>query len=304
MKSGSVPQRRTGLRLQTKAILLVLCCLSLSVQRVHSQPCGPTGGWLPGSGLPGTNGSVLVTMPWDPDGDGPLGIKYVLGGSFTIGGDVQARNIVLFDPDTGRWSRFGSGLGTALSSGPVHALAVLPNGELVAGGSFLANGDGVTVNRIARWNGNTWSSLGSGMSDGVHALAVMPNGDLIAGGSFSNAGGVPASAIAKWNGSSWSALGAGVDINGIQNVSSLAVVPLDGGGADLIVAGFFTSAGGAPANHIARWDGSTWSALGAGLNTSVGCIALDENGDVLVGGYFTSSGATPLNHIARWNGQA
>ena len=45
-----------------------------------------------------------------------------------------------------------------------------------------------TVNRIAKWNGTVWSSLGTGMggpaspSPDVYALAEMPNGDLIAGG--------------------------------------------------------------------------------------------------------------------------
>ncbi|MFN5496843.1 MAG: hypothetical protein ACK5C3_09770, partial [bacterium] len=69
------------------------------------------------------------------------------------------------------------------------ALAVLPNGDLVAGGGFTTAGGG-TANRIARWNGSSWRQLGSGMDGGVSALAVLPNGDLVAGGSFTTAGGV------------------------------------------------------------------------------------------------------------------
>ena len=45
------------------------------------------------------------------------------------------------------------------------------------------------------------------------------------------------------------------DLSGGMNhwVSSLTVY--DG---ELVAGGFFTTAGGAPANHIARWDGSAW----------------------------------------------
>ncbi|MEZ4690324.1 MAG: hypothetical protein R3A12_09135 [Ignavibacteria bacterium] len=32
-------------------------------------------------------------------------------------------------------------------------------------------------------------------------------------------------------------------------------------GTDLIAAGFFTSAGGQSANHIAKWNGTSWSTL-------------------------------------------
>jgi hypothetical protein len=74
---------------------------------------------------------------------------------------------------------------------------VLPNGDLVAGGSFTTAG-GVAANRIARWKGGTWSALGSGMNDSVHALAVLPNGDVVAGGDFSTAGGFVSTHFARY----------------------------------------------------------------------------------------------------------
>ena len=43
----------------------------------------------------------------------------------------------------------------------------------------------------------------------------------------------------------------------------------DGGGVALYAGGDFTAAGGAAARRIAKWDGSTWSALGSGL-TAIG----------------------------------
>src|SRR5258705_34815 len=43
----------------------------------------------------------------------------------------------------------------------------------------------------------------------------------------------------------------------------------DGGGPALYVGGFFTTAGGVAANYVAKWNGSSWSALGSGMNGSV-----------------------------------
>jgi hypothetical protein len=75
---------------------------------------------------------------------------------------------------------------------------------LYAGGIFTTAGD-ISANKIAKWNGSSWSALGSGLGSGanalVNALAVFDDGDgpaLYAGGNFSTAGGVPSSHIAKW----------------------------------------------------------------------------------------------------------
>jgi hypothetical protein len=175
----------------------------------------------------------------------------------------------------------------------VNALAVLPNGDLIAGGWFATAG-GTTANRIARWNGTSWSALGTGMNSSVSALAVLPNGDLIAGGNFTTAGGTTANSIARWNGTAWSAMGTGMN----SSVSALAVLP-DG---DLIAGGSFTTADGTTANSIARWNGTAWSPMGTGMNSSVSALAVLPNGDLIAGGRFATAGGTTANRIARWNG--
>jgi len=144
--------------------------------------------------------------------------------------------------------------------------------ELYAGGSFTTAG-GVSANRIAKWNGSSWSALGSGMDATVNALAAVGS-DLYAGGDFTTAGGVSATRIAKWNGSSWSALGSG--LNG--TVYQLAV-----SGSDLYAGGYFTTAGGVIANRIAKWNGSSWSALGSGVNNSVSAFAVESSGKIYAG---------------------
>ena len=50
---------------------------------------------------------------------------------------------------------------------------------------------------IARWNGTSWSALGSGLNGHFLALTTLPNGDLVAGGLFRTAGGVVSAYVAR-----------------------------------------------------------------------------------------------------------
>jgi hypothetical protein len=174
----------------------------------------------------------------------------------------------------------------------VAAALVDREGNLYIGGRFNLVGD-VIANGVAKWDGNRWSALESGMNDLVRALAVSGS-NLYAGGWFTTAGGRPANHIAKWNGSSWSAVGAGMD----DFVEALAV-----SGSNVYAGGRFTTAGGRPANHIATWDGSSWSALGSGMNGVVLALALSGS-DLYAGGRFTTEGALAATNIARWNGSS
>jgi trimeric autotransporter adhesin len=234
-----------------------------------------------------------------PNGD------LVAGGGFGVADGIPATNIARWNGSA--WSAMAGGPGSGPElTGFIQALVVLPNGDLVAAGCFTSAG-GVTVNGVARWNGSTWSALGSGMDNLVLALAVLPNGDLVAGGTFATAGEVVASRIARWDGSDWSPLGSGLGPPtgsvSFSYVNALAVLP----NGDLVVGGEFTSAGGVAANHIARWNGSAWSPMGSGLNgfdSNVSALAVLPNGDLVVGGWFTAAGGVAANSIARWTGNA
>ncbi len=146
------------------------------------------------------------------------------------------------------WSRLGLGLQGDPILARVFALAV-SGGDLYVGGNFTTANTDIPVNNVAKWNGSSWSSLGSGVNEPVRALAISGS-DLYVGGGFTTAGGVNRSHIAKWNGSSWSSLGSGLDVS---------VVALAVSGDDLYVGGFFTEAGGSSANYIAKWDGTNWN---------------------------------------------
>lgn len=72
----------------------------------------------------------------------------------------------------------------------------MPDGSVIAAGTFTAV-NGAPANNTARWNGGTnWSSLGSGVDAGVFALTALPSGGVAVGGYFSNAGGQPSPSMA------------------------------------------------------------------------------------------------------------
>lgn len=186
---------------------------------------------------------------------------------------------------------------------------------LFAGGAFTSAG-GVTANRIARWNGTSWSPLsgpsGNGTSGAVSAITVFDAGNgpaLYAAGNFLSAGGVAVNRIARWDGTRWHPL-QGPQGTGVNDEVRAMVVFDDGSGPALYVAGRFTSAGGVPATYIARWNGSEWSALptpsGSTLNGSIRTLAVADLGggpSLFAGGLFTQLGSMVLNGVVRWNGQ-
>lgn len=173
----------------------------------------------------------------------------------------------------------------------VTALAV-HDGALYVGGYFSAIGP-ILANRIAKWDGASWSALGSGVDGNVHAILVTETGVYI-GGDFIYAGPVFCQRIAQWDGARWSPLGEG--FNGKVRALSYFNGALYAGGE-------FTASGPLAVSRIAQWNGSSWSAVGAGCNGPVLAFAA-SNTDLYVGGDFTFIGSTPVNRVGRWTGAA
>ncbi|MCB9898735.1 MAG: hypothetical protein H6825_12090 [Planctomycetes bacterium] len=259
-----------------------------------SGTCEPN--WLPTfGGQPGTDATVRALAIYD-DGGGP---SLYVGGDFGVAGGVAASRIAKWDGDSWR------GLGSGLSPGYVNALVVFDDGfgdDLYVGGTFTLAG-ALSVSRIARWNGHTWSALGSGLNSDVNALAVHDDGSgpsLYAGGAFTTAGGSASARIARWNGGSWTAMGSGAD----APVYALATADVGSGGV-LVAGGSFSLMGGAAASRIAAWDGSAWTALGSGVNGTVrALVAYDDGGGVnlVAGGDFTTADGVSAAHVAGWDG--
>nr|MBP8137198.1 T9SS type A sorting domain-containing protein [Candidatus Eisenbacteria bacterium] len=244
--------------------------------------------WAPLDQGNGVNG-FINWLGWGPGGSSS-GVLYAAG-SFNAAGNVAAPSIARYDVATNQWSAIGTSLNALARS-----IAVSLDGNTVyAGGDFTQAG-GVNANKIARWNGSSWSAMGAGLNNRVEIISIAPNGDVYAGGSFTNF-----SRIAKWNGTAWSALGTGVN----SVVEEIQFADNGAGGFDVIVAGQFTTAGGAPANRIAKWNGSAWSAFGSGVDGIVDALWVDPRAggyDIYVGGWFLNAGGQPAKCIAKWDG--
>ncbi len=179
--------------------------------------------------------------------------------------------------------------------GSIRTIVSDGQGNLYIGGAIGAINNTV-VKGIAKWDGTSWSALGSGIDGRVDAIAIA-NGNVYVAGDIRFAGGVAVNNVAKWNGTSWSALGSGIGSGSVQGVLAIAA-----SNNDVYVGGDFNANGGFP-NFVAHWDGTSWTSMGTGMNNSVYALAV-SGGNVYAGGFFTTAGGVTATGIAKWDGTA
>lgn len=278
------------------------------------------GTWSPlGSGVGSPNSGGIVKCMTVSDGN------IIVAGHFLTAGGVNVNSIARWDGNT--WNPLGSGSltdiyaltasGSTIYIGHNEGIAgrapyasrwdgsswtplgqpsafseitcsTVHRSEFYAGGKHASSGQ--YVSRIAKWDGTSWSIVGT-MYGEANSLASSQFG-LVLGGSFTAVDNVSASNIAYWDGRNWAPLGNGV------NGRVYVVTARD---AELFAGGSFTSAGLGPANRIARWDGGSWHPLGSGFDGEVLAIA-PSGPNLIAGGYFTSAGDITVNRIASWDG--
>ncbi len=227
------------------------------------------------------------------------------GGIFSHAGGSPANGVARWNGSA--WSTLGTSPNDG-TNGWVQAIAL--SGSNVFIGGYFSMAGGATADFVAQWNGSSWSPLGSGTNSIVLGLAVLGS-DLYAGGYFTTAGGTAVNYVARWNGTSWLPLGTSPNDGVNDAVFTFATM-----GSTLLVGGQFDHAAGSTiaANRIAAWNGTSWSALGNGVNSSVlsftpnpvisvapSAQVLDiavAGGSVYATGTFTSSGITGTNNIA------
>ena len=243
--------------------------------------------WTP---LGGPN-SRVTALAIAPNGD------LVVGGWFTTIGGIAADRMARWDGTT--WSAMGTTQQPGMNH-KVNAVAIAPNGDVFAAGEFTTAG-AISASHIARWDGNSWNAMGSGLSGVVpgpngnpaRSVVVLANGDVVVAGDFAVAGSVAANNIARWDGSDWNAVDTG--LNG--GVNAVATRP-DG---DVVAAGVFTTAGNAPAAHIAHFDScaALVTAYGNGCTGSGGLNTLTATSLPRAGTTFTAEASgMPASSIA------
>jgi hypothetical protein len=148
-----------------------------------------------------------------------------------------------------------------------------------------------------------WGGVKTGFNGTVHSLVFDSKGNLYAGGAFTLQGATTVNYVAKYNGSVWSTMansGASSDVGMNGAVNELLVDADD----NVYATGAFTAAGGVAASYIAKWNGSAWEALGAGLNLDGNGLAIGLDGAIYAVGAFTTAGGSAANRVAKWSGGA
>ena len=104
----------------------------------------------------------------------------------------------------------------------------------------------------------------------------------------------------------YSSLGSGLDyystnpgILGCTNSKGTCLTTWNG---YLINGGIFNLAGGVTANFIAKWNGTSWSALGGGLNHEPTSLTTYNNDLIATGCFDSADNSRRVNYIAKWNG--
>jgi hypothetical protein len=212
---------------------------------------------------------------------GVSGSSVIIAGNFVAAGGEIVESIASYSG--GVWGSLAGGIanaGCVDCAYVVYATARVgspSSGPIFAAGTFDLAG-GIPAARIARWDGQAWTALGSGIGSApgdpfpsfVQALASY-QGSLYAAGVFTRAGSLATRGIARWTGTDWVDVGGGLGVapsGRIPSVTAMAVYD-DGHGPQLYIAGIMDVVGGVPARNIARWNGASWSALGSGVGSGV-----------------------------------
>jgi len=174
------------------------------------------------------------------------------------------------------WQPLGEGIV------PGFALVVLDN-RLYAGS---------WIGTVSEWDGQNWIPLPPSPLDRLNALFVHGNA-LIAAGTNGTLG-----RVASFEGGQWTILGADFD----DQVRALGSYR-----GQLVAGGSFKHAGASATGYVALWNGSSWAALGSGVDPEEygGVSAIAEyGGRLIVGGWFPGCEGRSAPGLAAWNGRS
>lgn len=259
--------------------------------------------------------------------------QIVAAGQFASAGDTFEGSAIARWGDM-QWEPLGTGLRFDVFNGTpsVAALAHF-QGSLYAAGSFDTAGNVESYN-IARWDGTQWHNVGNNTINRVNDMIAW-QGQLIIADSFAGLlswdgttatpiAGLPAGAtptalgiyrgnlvayyrmgfstvLTQYDGQQWT------DFPGNFNDGNVSVIVED---RDyLYVGGTFRNSPLNAANHIARFNGTAWEAMGTGLTEEGVVTPTPEVRDIVpilgqvfvVGGFNTASGV-PALRFAAWDG--
>ncbi|KAA3636337.1 MAG: hypothetical protein DWP97_02985, partial [Calditrichaeota bacterium] len=252
---------------------------------------------LPGGG---TNGPVYAL---NRAGSNAYEDELYIGGEFTYAGGIAADNCAMFEAEMDTWHTLENGV-----NGPVYAIEQHGNslGSMIIAGDFDSTGTRY-IGNLPRWSISTdeWFSSEMQTDEPVFALENIDAYYMAVGGEFEfvndsiNDSSLFFGVFQFYYSNSesqymYEPLGDGLENydNGFEVAHD--VVPDDSG--NFYVVGGFDFAGGKLVNHVAKWDGHKWHALGDGLANASQHIAV--TGDTV----YASMNSIDSMYIYMWDG--
>jgi FlgD Ig-like domain len=133
----------------------------------------------------------------------------------------------------------------------------------------------------------------------VQVLSTEFDGNLLVGGALSHVNGTFVNGLASFDGTTWTALGVGLN-------EPAAVYDVATYHGDLIASGSEIDVAGS--HSVARWNGSSWSGFGSGLDPfdlfGTDIVTHAFGTDLSFGGNVSGAGPNPSAFIARWTDAA
>jgi hypothetical protein len=207
------------------------------------------------------------------------GSKVYAGGAFTNAGNSGADNLAVWNGTS--WEPFC--ITPNQKIGNVRALQVIGS-TLYVGGDFedgagIAAADYLLACDLASPSGTPRATTAvKPFSSSVKALTATSDGTLYAGGRFSDLENIPAADSVAYlpQGGTWQAMGSG---GGTCDCALDAFVRgLTANGTDVFVGTEGSNVAGiAQADHVAKWDGSEWSAVGSNTSGANGWFPAGTN---------------------------
>lgn len=254
-------------------------------------------GGIPVTGIATWDGNSWDSLPNAPGFDGyevtSMAVykdELYVGGTFT---NFAAPGFYLVKFDGATWSKVTTNAGIRSTGGPVRAMQVY-KGQLYVGGDFgQVDGNTVDANRVAAWDGTTWTSLGGGNAarNGLHGSVpacyamTIHDDKLVLGGRFDRSQ-TPTDTVASdkvifWDGSVFSSINTDTNVVYSGEVSALSSYA-----GKLFAGGDFFSVGGNLRQFFSAYNDTTWNAPNSASGAH--CFSLEPfNGYMWVGGWIT-----------------
>ena len=266
------------------------------------------------------NGFTIRKMLKQPDG------KVIVGGGYDFVDGVLTSKIRRLNADGSLDTAFLAQTGSGPDIGVVQALALQPDGKIVAGVVSMTYYNGVYASGIVRLNPDgsvdaTFNAGGTGIrtlayyNPFVRSLAVQPDGKILVGitdayGTHTY-NGQPLNGLIRLNpnGSIDTSfnIGTGMQSSSTPSFVTVAAIFVQADGK-IVVGGDFNSVNGTPVNNLVRLNSNgtldNSFAIGSGLAAAyngVRSILQQPDGRLLIAGAFSELNGVPCSNLIRLN---